>query len=171
MENIFLAIGSNLGDRGANLQKALLDLEKWDVRVLNASSIYETAPLLLDATKPDQPDFYNMIVRVKTEKSPQDLLTVLLAIERSAGRIRKQKWEARVLDLDIIFYGDLIMRDVDDPDGAELIIPHQHAHERKFVLQPLAEIAPEFIHPVLQKNVALLLKECRDEGRVTLLSS
>ena len=102
---------------------------------------------------------------MKTERSPEDLLTVLLAIERSFGRVRKEKWEARILDLDILFYGSAVMND------PQLIIPHPFLHERKFVLIPLAEIAPELIHPIFKKTVEELLKECADEGRVTLLSA
>src|ERR1700693_3664219 len=101
MVDVFLGLGSNLGDRGANLQTALVDLEQWDVRVLRASSIYCTEPILLKSAssfrsepfcKKDQPDFYNMVVQVKTDRSPEDLLMVVLAIERSLGRVRKEKW-------------------------------------------------------------------------------
>ena len=84
MDDIFLSLGSNLGDRGANLQAALVALEQWNIRILRPSSIYETEPF----GKKDQQNFYNMVVRVKTDRSPEDLMTVLLAIERSLGRLR-----------------------------------------------------------------------------------
>ncbi len=160
MNDIFLSLGSNLGDRGANLQTALVDLEQWDVRVLRTSSIYKTEPF----GKKDQQDFFNMAVQVKTDRSPEDLLMVLHAIERSLGRERKEKWGPRSIDADILFYGERVLED------PELTIPHLHLTERKFVLVPLAEIAPKFVHPVLKKTVEELLNECSDEGKVTLLS-
>jgi 2-amino-4-hydroxy-6-hydroxymethyldihydropteridine diphosphokinase len=173
MDNIFLGLGANLGDRGANLQMALGDLERWGVRVLRCSSIYETVPFLPktasgvgsgSAGKTDQPDFYNLVVRVQTDRSPEDLLTVIHAIERSLGRVRREKWGPRPIDLDILFYGDLVV------GHPELTIPHPHLAERRFVLVPLAEIAPAFVHPVFKKTVEELLKECSDEGKVTVLS-
>lgn len=160
MAEVFLGLGSNVGDRGANLQSALVDLERWEVRILHASSIYETEPF----GKKDQSDFYNMVVRVQTDRSPQDLLMALHAIERSLGRDYREKWGPRTIDIDILFYGETVL---DDP---ELILPHPQLIGRKFVLIPLQEIAPGFVHPVLQKTVEQLLKECSDEGKVVLLS-
>lgn len=173
MNDIFLSLGSNMGDRGANLQKALADLERWDVRVLRCSLIYETEPFLLKTAsslrsepygKKDQPNFYNMVARVSTKRSPEELLMVLHAIERSLGRERREKWGPRPIDLDILFYGDLLL------NYQELTIPHLHLAERKFVLVPLCEIAPTFVHPILKKTVEQLLKQCLDEGRVKPLS-
>lgn len=173
MNDIFLSLGSNMGDRGANLQKALADLERWDVRVLRSSSIYETEPFLLKTAsslrsepygKKDQQDFYNLVAKVDTRRSPEELLMVLHAIERSLGRECGEKWGPRTIDLDILFYGDLLL------NYQELTIPHLHLAERKFVLLPLCEIAPAFVHPILHKTVEELLKECPDEGRVIPLS-
>jgi len=160
MTEIFLGIGSNMGDRGLKLQTALVDLERWGVKVLRSSSIYKTSPV----GKKDQPDFYNMVVQAKTDRAPEDLLTAILAIERSLGRVRKEKWGPRTIDIDILFYEDKVF---DDP---ALIIPHPHLAERKFVLVPLHEIAPKFVHPVLKKTVEELLNQCKDEGTVTVLS-
>jgi len=154
-----------MGDRGANLQKALADLERWDVRVLRSSSIYVTEPY----GRKDQQDYYNMVAKVSTKRSPEELLMVLHAIERSLGRKRdhareSEKFGPRPIDLDILFYGDKVL------NHPELTIPHPHLAERKFVLVPLCEIAPEFVHPILQKTVEQLLMECRDEGRVKPIS-
>lgn len=161
IERVFLSLGSNLGDRGANLQKALVDLELWGVSVFRSSSMYVTDPF----GKKDQPDFYNLAVEVTTDRSPEDLLTAIHAIERSFGRERKEKWGPRTIDIDILFYGDKVM---DDP---ALTIPHPHLAARKFVLVPLHEIASKFVHPILKKTVGELLMECKDEGTVSLLSS
>lgn len=158
--DVFLSLGSNMGDRGANLQAALTDLEQWGVKVLRSSSIYETEPF----GKKDQANFYNMVAQVETDKSPPDLLTVIFAIERSLGRERKEKWGPRTIDIDILYYGDVIY------DDGNLMIPHLHLEDRSFVLIPLLEIAPHFIHPMIGKTTEELLKECKDEGKVTLLS-
>ncbi len=160
MNDIFLSLGSNVGNRGANLQTALVNLEQWEVRVLRSSSIYETEPF----GKKDQGNFFNLAVQVKTDRTPEDLLMVLHAIERSMGRERKEPWGPRTIDLDILFYGDKVKND------DHLTIPHRHLADRRFVLEPLAEIAPGFVHPVLKKTVEQLLKECTDKGTVTLLS-
>ncbi len=160
MTKVYLSLGSNMGDRGANIQTALVDLEQWGVKVVRSSSLYETDPFGVK----NQPGFLNMAVEAATGRSPEDLLTAIHAIERSLGRERKEKWGPRSIDIDILFYDNKVF---EDPG---LTIPHSHLAERKFVLVPLHEIAPKFVHPVLKKTVEELLNECKDEGKVTLLS-
>ncbi len=153
---IYLGLGSNLGDRGANLQSALLHMEQWGIEVTNTSALYEAEPV----GKIDQPWFLNMVVEVETDKSPADLLMALNSIERSLGRERKEKWGPRIIDIDILFYDQFVLND------PELTIPHPFLQERKFVLLPLASIAPNFVHPIFKKTVEQLLKECSDESIV-----
>ena len=107
MEKIFLSLGTNLGDRGENLKQAILQLENWGVKVVCTSSIYETEPVGFK----DQPWFYNMVLEVETSLSPQDLLATLLRIEREMGRKRDPEIKngPRVIDLDLLFYGDQVL--------------------------------------------------------------
>ena len=156
---VFLGLGSNLGDRGANVQQALTDLERWGVKVILSSSLYETEPV----GNIDQPRFLNMTVKASTDRSPEDLLTVVLSIERSLGRVRRGKWGPRTIDVDILFYGDRVVGE------SGLVIPHPRLHERRFVLEPMNEIAPDFVHPVLKKSIKELLNACPDKSIVTLL--
>ena len=159
MSGIFLSLGSNLGDRGQNLQEALVALEKWGIKIIRTSSIYETEPI----GNHDQPMFLNMVVQIETEKSPQDLLMIIHSIERANGRVRtSEQWGPRTLDIDLLLYGDEML---EQPD---LKIPHPHLQERKFVLVPLNEIAPDFVHPVLKKTVRQLLESCDDTSRINL---
>lgn len=191
MRHIFLSLGSNLGDRGDFLQRALESLEKWGVSVLRTSSIYEAeavgehGELLKDAAGKAQPGFLNMVIEVETERNPEDLLMVIHATERALGRERgeaqpasggaaQSRWQPRTIDLDILFFGDLVRgqtvtaRDVRD-QAPSLIIPHPRLQDRKFVLIPMTEIAPDFVHPVLKKSMQELLKECPDKSIVTVL--
>ena len=156
---VFLGLGSNLGDRGANVQQALTDLERWGVKVILSSSLYETEPV----GNIDQPRFLNMTVKASTDRSPEDLLTVVLSIERSLGRVRRGKWGPRTIDVDILFYGDRVVGE------SGLVIPHPRLHDRRFVLEPMNEIAPDFVHPVLKKSIKELLNACPDKSIVTLL--
>lgn len=144
---VYLSLGSNLGDREANLRQAIERLGAVG-QVVAVSSFYETEPVEVAR----QPWFVNCAVALQTEKMPKQLLAALLAIEKAMGRQRKQPKGPRVIDLDILLFGSSIV------DTAGLTIPHPALHERRFVLEPLAEIAPEQRHPVLKRTV----RELRD---------
>lgn len=144
----YIGLGSNLGDTENNLATARSLLESdYSLRILEASSLLDTEPWGLT----NQPSFLNQVLLVKTTLSPQLLLQRLLALEESMGRVRREKWGPRIIDLDILFYEDLVLH---TPD---LIIPHPLVEQRAFVLKSLAEISPYFIHPVLRKNMKGLL--------------
>jgi 2-amino-4-hydroxy-6-hydroxymethyldihydropteridine diphosphokinase len=151
-QNIFLLLGSNSGERLWQLKLANELIEKEIGSIVAKSKIYETAPW----GKADQPPFLNQAIKIETPFSPEKLLVKVQSIEQELGRTRVEKWGERSIDIDIIYFGNKII------DSSNLIIPHQHLTERKFVLIPLTEVSPEFIHPLLQKSNAQLLKECMD---------
>ena len=151
----FIGIGSNLGNRIENCIRAVEEISNF-ARITVISSIYETEPV----DKKDQPDFTNCAIEIETSLSPFDLLTFLRSVENVIGRERIEKWGPRIIDLDIIFYDNLLI------ETDELIIPHPRAHLRRFVLEPLSEIAPDFIHPNLKISVSELLNNLRDMKRV-----
>jgi len=138
MPILYLALGTNLGDRFANLQAAIAALPPV-VRVLAQSPVYETPPWGLTA----QPAFLNMVLKGQTALAPVDLLKHLKHLETELGRLPAVRWGPRRIDMDILFYDNLIL------DTPELTIPHPHLHERAFVLVPLADLDPGFIHPLL----------------------
>jgi 2-amino-4-hydroxy-6-hydroxymethyldihydropteridine diphosphokinase len=144
---VFISIGSNIGDRAANIHTAIKALERLG-KVLAVSSLYETEPVEFT----EQPWFLNCVVRLETALDPHELIDGLLSIEREMGRSREQKKGPRNIDLDILLYGDLLLND------ATLTIPHPAMHKRRFVLEPLSEIAPEIVHPVLRRTI----RELRD---------
>ncbi len=155
----YLLLGTNLGDRKANLTNALNKIKNGVGAITEISKIYETNAW----GKTDQPDFFNQAILVQTELTPHDLLKVVLEIETEMGRIRHEKWEARTIDIDILLYNNAI---INSPD---LIIPHPHLQERNFVLIPLMEIAGEVIHPVLNLAIEELYFDCTDTLDVFLL--
>ncbi len=160
MTRAFLLAGTNLGDRKANLEFALDSLSKGG-SVRNKSDFYETEPVGFL----DQPWFLNQAIELETTLAPAELLTICQDIESSCGRVRTFRNAPRTLDLDILLYGDIVVQEED------LIIPHPRMAERRFVLVPLAQIAPEFVHPVLQTTIRLLLELCPDSSAVRLASN
>lgn len=146
MAQVYLGLGSNLGDREANLREALRRLEE-RVTLESVSALYETPPL----GPPDQPWYLNAACCGTTELEPRKLLAFIKEIEREMGRVPTVRWGPRIIDIDILFYDGLI---VHTPD---LIIPHPGIPDRLFVLAPLADIAPGFTHPQLKEPISVLL--------------
>jgi 2-amino-4-hydroxy-6-hydroxymethyldihydropteridine diphosphokinase len=152
MVRTFLSLGSNLGNRSEYLNKGIEALNRNSVAVVRRAAIYETEPLEVT----DQPWFLNTVVEANTGLEPHQLMVICLSIARENQRVRSEIKTARTLDLDIIFYGDRIIHE------RELTIPHPRFRERKFVLVPLAEIAPDFVDPASGQSVATLLQKCPD---------
>lgn len=152
MINVFLLLGSNLGSRQVYLQKAIGLIEQEIAPLTKTSGIYETQSW----GKTDEPDYLNQVIQLKTELPAQTVLERILNIETMLGRKRDVKLGARIIDIDILFYGVNIINE------AGLVVPHPELHNRRFTLEPLAELAPEFIHPVLKKNILELKRELKD---------
>jgi 2-amino-4-hydroxy-6-hydroxymethyldihydropteridine diphosphokinase len=150
---VYLGLGSNLGDREVNLQTAVRRLGK-HVAVDALSDLYETPPM----GPPDQPWYLNAVCGGLTTLAPRELLAFAKAIEQQMGRIPTMHWGPRSIDVDILFYGDCVYHDSD------LVIPHPGIRHRAFVLRPLADIAPDLIHPRLRKPVSALLKGCLQDS-------
>jgi 2-amino-4-hydroxy-6-hydroxymethyldihydropteridine diphosphokinase len=147
-KNIFLGLGSNLGDREVHLQRAIALLEEDEcVQIKKKSTVIETEPI----GHTEQGAFLNQVIQIETSYDPYSLLQKCLKIEKSSGRIREEKWGPRTLDIDILFFGETVLQS----DG--LKIPHPEVSNRAFVLLPLAEIAPTFQHPVSGQQIEAML--------------
>ena len=149
MKTIYLALGSNIGDREGHLRAAIENLSTAGITIIRESPIYETAPVGLA----DQRWFLNMVLEAETALFPMQLLTRTGKIERLLGRVRTIANGPRTIDIDILFYANAVIR------APRLQIPHPRMHERRFVLAPLADLAPALRHPVTRKTVAQMLSE------------
>lgn len=160
MNKVYILLGSNLGDRTANLKTACDKISSTCGNIILRSSLYETSPWGM----PEQATFLNGVLLLETILSPEKLLEQLLRIEQQMGRVRIQKWGERLIDLDILYFNDIVLT------SENLTIPHPELQNRNFTLVPLCEIAPEYLHPKLHKNTRQLLDESPDNGAVTKLS-
>ena len=149
MPTAYIGIGSNLGDREENCERAIKLLEAGNIIVKKRSSIIETEPWGVE----DQPKFINMAVEIETKLKPEELMSLLKKIECDIGRRPAERWGPRIIDLDILLYDDLFLK------TPKLEIPHPQISAREFVLKPLSEIAPEKIHPVLKKSIKDLFSQ------------
>ena len=152
MFNVFLLLGSNMGDRLLFLKQAIKHIESDIAPVIKTSSIFETQAW----GKTDEADYLNQVVEIQTNLPAQDILEKILRIENMLGRKRVQKWGSRIIDIDVLFYGQTIVNE------ENLQIPHPELHKRRFTLEPLAEIAPELVHPVFNKSILQLKSELKD---------
>lgn len=158
MSKIFVGVGSNLGDREFLIRKAVESLREIpQTTVIRVSSLFDTAPV----GEVEQPAFLNAVVWIESGLGPRELLWHLLLVETRMGRVRTQKWGPRPIDLDLLFYADEIR---EEPD---LQIPHPEAHRRAFVLLPLLELDPDFVHPVTGETIRKLVKKLPPHPPVT----
>ena len=157
--DIYLLTGTNLGDRRRNLQQAGNMLKIRGVEIISSSLLYETASWGVG----DQPDYLNQVLHVGSTMTPMELLAEIQQIELAMGRERKKKWESRIIDIDILLFGNLVL------DTPSLKVPHPEIQNRRFTLVPLGEIAPGYIHPVFGKTISQLLEECVDDLSVSAI--
>ncbi len=160
MQNVYLLLGSNLGDSKKYISDSVDIIQKRIGIIIQKSSLYQTESW----GNTDQPDFINQVILINSELSPEEVLKEILSIETELGRRRHEKWGSRIIDIDILFYGDQVVK-TDD-----LTVPHPFLHLRKFTLMPLCEISPELIHPTLNKSASELLRDLDDELSVKKLT-
>jgi len=158
MNSVYLLTGGNLGNRMEHLEQAMLQIGEWVGAIIQASPIFETASWGFTS----QPPFLNQVMLVHTTLGAADVLKEILKIEADMGRARAEKMGPRLIDIDILFYNDVVTQD------PHLVIPHPHIAQRRFVLTPLSVIAPQLVHPVYHKTIEQLLAECADELPVYL---
>ncbi len=161
MNRVVLLLGSNIGERLLNLEKAEREISALPGKIVQHSSVYETAAW--GNTK--QESFLNSVVVIQSSLSADEMMRKIISIEEAMGRIRTKKWEARVIDIDILFFNDEII------STENLTVPHPGIHLRKFTLIPLAELMPSYIHPVLKKSVSDLLSDLKDPLEVKIFST
>jgi len=152
MNNVYLSIGSNLGNRIINCKKSLREISRISI-ITSLSSLYETVPI----GNSNQPRFINLAVSINTRLPPPLLLRMIKKIEANIGRFKNEKWGPRIIDIDIIFYNNICI------NHSSLVIPHPSAHSRRFVMEPINEIAPNLIHPVLKRDITTLLKRVKQK--------
>lgn len=160
-EGVFIGVGTNLGDREANCVEALLRVSRF-ASVEKVSPLYKTEPVGVESR---QPFFLNAVAMIGNAPAPEELLRELQAVEKDMGRTEKGNNKPRIIDLDILFYGDTVMK------GGNLTIPHPLLYLRRFILEPISRVAPDFTHPVLGKTVREMLEKVNDEGSVELWKS
>lgn len=158
MANVYIGIGSNLGDRKKYLRNAINLLHSVGT-VEQIAALYETSAYGLI----DQPSFLNSALLIKTTQEPEELLISLKEIEKQVGRVKRIRWGPREIDLDIVFYDDIRL------NSKTLTIPHSDFHNRLFVLYPLFDLAPDFVSPTHQKTIKELLKVCHDSTNIELI--
>jgi len=156
MNKIFLITGGNIGDRKKNLETAAELVQKQIGKIIRRSAIYETEAWGFA----DQPAFFNQVLEIESKYAARDVLNMILQIEENMGRKRTFKNAARIIDIDILFFNDETINE------QNLVIPHPEISNRRFVLSPLNEIAPQMIHPVLKKTIKTLLSETKDPLKV-----
>ncbi|HEY5124012.1 MAG TPA: 2-amino-4-hydroxy-6-hydroxymethyldihydropteridine diphosphokinase [Ignavibacteria bacterium] len=162
MAVVYLGLGSNVGNRLSYIKKAVGKIKSdKSFKIIRCSSIYKTEPW----GKKDQEEFLNCALCISTGLNPFELVMKLKNIEKSLGRKKKETWGEREIDIDILFYDDLIYSDDD------LSIPHMEIHNRRFVLVPMCEIAPDFVHPSFDKDIIELLEITRDNSNVKLFKA
>lgn len=157
---VFLSLGTNLGDREDNLQRAVVRISEVIGRVTRRSVIVES-----DAVGFKSDDrFYNIVLEVETEHSPEEVLRLILDIERAMGRERSEHMSSRIIDIDLLLYDDRVI------ETRDLVVPHPRMHERNFVLVPFAQAAGSIVHPILKKTVKQMLLDANDNSEVHILS-
>lgn len=152
-KGIYILLGSNLGDRLQVLYDTQKLIDETTSNVVRASAVYKTEPWGVS----DQPAFYNQVLQLETSLDPHALLVSLQNIEKKIGKIKLGKWRERLIDIDILYYDQLVVEDKD------LVLPHPEIQNRRFTLVPLCEVSPDFVHPVFQKTQQQLLASCPDQ--------
>jgi 2-amino-4-hydroxy-6-hydroxymethyldihydropteridine diphosphokinase len=159
MKTAYIGIGSNIGDKVSNCLRAVEEIKEiHGCRFISQSELFLTKPVGVE----DQDWYVNGVVSVAAGVSPVDLLEKLLAIEAGMGRIRRQRWGARIIDLDLLLFGQDIIAQSD------LTVPHPRLHLRRFVLEPLVRLAPDLVHPTLGKTVSDLLRDFEDDAQAVV---